>query len=354
MTSTSIAAPRGSQSLDLLPAQDPLAGTAGFLWTYRFCVYGLLLVAVFLGGPVIRIGALAAGIVAALADRAGAIRHLLHLAWLPLAIWLASHRGPAFGNWISRTFDAPAVLSAIIGVGIIVIGGLVVTSLVGAYITTRLHRSRYLYVLNRCTGNALGVAEGAALAVVLAWTLSIFGPALSLHAEALAGTYPQLARPLKALSALQSAVCQDPATLWLEQRNPLTRSATIMTVAAVSEVAADPALFWEVVEEGGFDQLLAIPVVRRHYDAIKADTTLRKAIDNRDIQKIASSTVLLDALNDDELCKAIAESWPDIRARLSTGAVERAQRMAGKLEGVARLRYQQAVERAEEFGVKLN
>jgi hypothetical protein len=62
---------------------------------------------------------------------------------------------------------------------------------------------------------------------------------------------------------------------------------------------------------------------------------------------------LTDALNDDQLCKAIADHWPTVRADIAEGDIRRATQMAGSLTGEARARYDFALRRAKEFGVEV-
>lgn len=335
------------------PAVDPLAGTHGFLWTFRFCVYGLLIMAVFLGGPIVRAAAVAAMVLSVFADRSGAIRHLLHLAWLPLVVLLTTAAGVPLGRWLTTWTSLPTPAALLVGVGAVVVGGLLGTALLGGAVTRRLRKHRYLYVLNRTGGCLLGVGEGALLVAALVWTFSVFGPAIYLHAEALATRQPQIAQALRHLDTIRVALRADPANAWLERVNPLPHIPAVVTVAALAEVSAEPGLFWQIVDEGRLQDLLKVPVIRKHYEAIKADPRVREALDSRNLRVLMTSPHLATALEDEELCRAIAERWPGLRARISDHAMVRARELASRLDPESKQQYERAVRRAEQFGVSV-
>lgn len=335
-----------------VPEPDPLVGTAGFIWTFRICVYGGLLVALWLGGPVVRTGAVASMVFTLLADRAGALRHVLHLASLPLLLLLSATVGLPLGNWIATWLDMAAPVAVALGVLLVVVAGLSCTRCLGNAVTKHINKRRYAYVFNRVVGSLLGLGEGALLAVVLCWVFAVFGPALHLHILALAQRQPALARQLACFDRLRVALRDDPLGQRLDEHNPLRNIPVVMTVAALGEVSAEPGLFWRIVKDGQLDELLAIPVVRAHYDRIKADEGARTAIEHRDLRALLMSNHFSRALNDRKLCSALAERWPNIRARIAQEDIELAHRFADTLDPAARARYQQAVRRANEYGVE--
>lgn len=351
----SVAAPTAppAQGAAVPPELNPLAGTAGFIWTFRFCVYGGLLVALWLGGPVVRTGAVASMVFTLLADRAGALRHVLHLAALPLLLILSVTVGLPLGNWIATWLDMAAPVAVALGVLLVVVAGLTCTRCLGNQFTRYINKRRYAYVLNRVLGSLLGLGEGALLAVVLCWVFAVFGPALHLHILALAQRQPALARQLAYFDRLRVALRDDPLGRRLDEHNPLREMPVVMTVAALGELSAEPGLFWRIVKDGQLDELLEIPVVRAHYDRIKADEGARTAIEHRDLRALLMSNHFSLALNDRKLCSALAERWPDIRARVAQEDVELAHRFADTLDPEARARYQQAVRRANEYGVEV-
>jgi hypothetical protein len=334
-------------------APRPPHEAAAFLWTFRVCVYGLLLIAIVLGGPVVRIAAIAGGIFAVVADRAGAVRHILHLACLPILIILARKWGLPLGTWLVEKQGLAAPVGLVAGVAAIIIVGVLITAVVGHTLTGRLNKNRYLYVLNRAGGSLLGVGEGALFAAVLTWLLCVFGPTLYLHGLALTERYPRAAEALGYLHSLRVTLREDPAGRWLQNTNPLEKVPQIATVAALGELSADPGLFWRIVEAGELRKWLEDPLIRQHFETVKADPEVREAIDRRDLRTLLRSPHLTAALEDDALCRAIADRWPDLRARLAREDVNRARQLAARLDGDARTRYEQAVRRAQEFGVEL-
>ena len=337
----------------LLPEPDPLKGTGIVLWIFRINVFVALLAAAYLGGPVVRTGAIAAMVFAAVADRAGAVRHVLHLAWLALSGFVLGYATVPVGTWLSSSVGLPTPLAMVLGVALILLAGLLGTGTIGALITHQFRRSRYLYVLNHAGGSMLGIAEGALLVVVISWLLAVFGPTIWLHAEALADRYPPISNALHTVASARMAFRDDPVGAWLDEKNPLPDVPEVMTIAALGELSAEPGLFWKIVDDGGLRELLEIPVVREHFERIKSDEHIRKAIDKRDIQALMRSRHLTDALADDELCEAIADRWPDIRAGISDTQIAKAHRVAGDLKGEARSQYRRALRRAKEFGIEV-
>ncbi len=332
---------------------NPLAGTGLFLWTFRACVCGALLIAFVLGGPVIRLGAAAAALLALLADHAGGIRHLLHLGCLPLCLVAVGWWGRSVGAWIARWIDIPPPLAMLVAVGVIFVVGLTMTGALGRGLTRRLRKRRYLYVLNRTGGCVLGIFEGGLLAVTLTWVLGIFGPALFLNWQALSITHPKLGRILGYVYSVRAALHDDETGRWLEDHNPLEKVPAVVTVAALGEVAADHELFWQLVRDGTLEELLEVPVIRQHYNTIRSDPTLRQYIEERDLAALLRSKQFADALNDNELCREIAKRWPELRARIGDQEVRRAQSLADDLEPEARAKYDRAVRRARAFGVEM-
>lgn len=333
---------------------DPLRGTAGFLWTFRLCLYGLLIVAIWVGGPVFKLAGGAGILLAILADWSGAVRHILHLIWLPLSIAVIRLKGVPLAEWAAAKFSLPSPIALGVAGGMIVLAGVVVSSLIGAIITAGLRKRRYLHVLNHAGGAVLGVGEGIALAAVVSWLLAIFGPTIVLHAEAAAAERPQIAKVLNYVVGVRTAFRNDPAGQWLDENNALEDVPAVMTAAAVAELTVDTDYIWEMASDGTLQDALQDPVIRAYYMQIRADEQVSKALDRRDLSALLRSRHFTRALNDDELCKAVARQWPQLRKKIPASKVAEAHRIAGTLEGAERAKVNRALRRAEQFGIKLD
>lgn len=341
-----------ARPLEDLPRPDPLSGTWFFLWTFRICVFGALILAGYLGGPLTRMAAILAALCAPFADAGGAARHVsclvglaLGVAGVPsLGVMLGELLAPAFGNSVGLIAGAVTVVG----------GGLLAGAFVGRVLTAWLHRSRYLYVLNRTCGTLLGVAEGMLLAVALCWALSLFAPAIHMYAMRVAITHPRVSRILDYTDQLAASLSHDDVLgRWAADANPLLEIPTFAAVAAISEVAAHREIFWEAWEEGAFDDLIEDPVVQPHFAAFRADPDLRHAVKIRDLTKLLTSPQFTRAMRDDKLCRRVAAHWPKIRARVSEEKLQTLRALAAKLDDTARDRVREAERRARQFGVHL-
>jgi hypothetical protein len=197
------------------------------------------------------------------------------------------------------------------------------------------------------------VGEGALIAAAACWVLAMFGPPLALYADALSNSRPALARLLRQVEVLRMSLADDPVARWVGDANPLTGVSRLATIEAMSELAVEPGLFWQAVGDGRLQELLAIPVVRKHYEAVRGDPRMRQAVKDRDLHTILVSRHFAAALNDDELCAAIAAQWPELRQKISASEIARARRAAERVDGAARSQLQRAIRRAEELGVEL-
>jgi len=349
-----VPAPRGSAPVPPAPVVvDPLKGTTTFIWTFRVCVLGLLAIAAWVGGPTVCLAAVLAAPLALLGDRTGAIHQVVRLVGLAVAVAAAPVLGIRLGGWIAGRWGVAGPLAVGLGVSLVALLILVVAGLIGRAAGRFTRRRRYAYVLNRTIGGLLGVGEGALLTAVAFWLLAMFGPPLGLYADALSDSQPGLSRLLRQVESLRVALADDPVARWVTTVNPLTSVPSLATVQAMTELAVEPELFWQAVGDGRLQELLAIPVVRKHFETVKADPRMRQAVKERDLRTILSSRHFAAALSDDELCKAIAAQWPELRRQISASEIERARRAADRVDGVARAQLQRAIRRAEDLGVQL-
>ena len=336
------------------PPPDPLAGTGPFVWAVRVCVYGFLGIAFCLGGPVERGGAIAAALLVPWADHAGALRWFLRMIGLVISLALAPWVSIPLGLWAAYTLRVqPAVTLA---AAVLVLGTVlgVLGSYLGCRTTAALRRHRYLYVLNRSGGTLLGVAEGALLMALFGWLLMLFGPTLALYAAVAADKRPRLAPALEQLVLLRDQVAVDDTGRWLQKNNPLPRIPAVATVAAASDLWAEPWLFWGNAEEECVCELLAIPAVQRHFEVLRNDRELKRAVIAHDLVTVLRSPNYLAMLEDREFCAVMAAYWPRVRARVSDEELQRARLAATRnFDAAAEAQLERAVKKAEEYDIKL-
>jgi len=335
-----------------VPRTDPLRGTGVFLWTLRACVYGLLLLGAMLGGPAVRMAAIAAALLTPFADRGGAVRHALHVLGLVIGVALIPAWGIPLGGLLSGGLGN--VVGMIVGALIVLCGCLLLFVALGRLLSRALVGHRYLYVINRAGGTLLGVAEGALVVLVLCWLLSMFAPMAHVWQSRLAGTHPRIAALLGSADELTRAVIvDDRAGRWAAQVNPLRDVPAFATAAAIGELTACREEFWAAYDAGYFDDLLAEPVVRRHFEAFANDAKMRHAVKIRDLTTLLGSRQFADAFEDDEFCQLVADHWPRIRARVSDADLARARGLTDRMGGVVRARVLEVEQRAQEFGIDL-
>jgi hypothetical protein len=347
------AAPGGRKVVYRVRA-DPLARTSVFLWTFRVCLYGLLGIGFWVGGPVIQIGVVAAAVLVPFADRSGAVGWLFRLIGLAAGVLLA----PVVSLPLGMRLATPLGVSMPLALGLAVVAVAVVCGLVGGWIGRRLSRPaqhhRYLYVLNRAGGSVLGLGEAGLAAVVVCWLLSLFGPTIALYQTLLVQKRPNVARLLADLDGLRRRLLEDATGRRLHNANPLSKVPAVSAVVVAADLWAEPWLFWRAAEDGRLEELLAIPAVRRHYEAVKADPEMRRAVKQRDLQAVLYSRHYLAALDDEEFCREMAARWPELRSRISDEELRRARMAATRrLDKGAKARLDQAVKRAEQYDIRV-
>lgn len=282
------------------------------LWVFRFALCAAAGWAFYSGGTLQRAVATAVLLLGLLGERMGAVRQILHLVALPLAIFvgfaigwpLGISLGPALGLTppLAGTFGALMLAVVTIGVASLVAGGL----------SRAAARHWLTHILNRVGGGVVGIAEGGLLALTACWLLAIFGPSLARQAQAVQPQQPQLAAVLTRVGRAHALLADDPAARWAEQYNVLRRVRPVMTAAALSEVAAEPTLFCELVR-GDLSELDALPHLQIYIERFRADPALQQAVQKHDLEAILSNAQIHAALRDEELCKEILAHWQELK-----------------------------------------
>lgn len=332
---------------------DPLAGTAFYFWTLRLCAYGLLLIGVWGGSPLLCIGALLAGVLLPFTDHAGGI--WCGSAFAAIATTLAGTIALAFplAMWASAALGWPLLPTALAAFGMVLVPCLYICGQVGVWLSRPLRRLRYGYVLNRTVGTGCGLAAGATVAATLGWVFAIFGPAIASYSLAAPSSYPNITRMIRYVEGVRRWVVSDPSAGWLDRHNPMRNVELITLVANRAELSADNHRLWQTYYAGGFDELLEVPVIRKYFLAVKADKDMRAAIEEHDLVAILKSGHFTAALNDDELCEAVAQRWPEVRSKVSDQQIRAAQVAVSQLDPTSRARFDELVRRAREYDVEL-
>ncbi len=306
--------------------------THRFVWVFRFVLYGLLALAFFIGGPVLRIADGAAAIFAFFGDLDGGLRHTLRIVGLGLAIWLAPGLGAPLGEWLVSQFAVPLLLSRAIGILGAGIGVLVAVSLIGRLARGFTRRRRGLNSFDRVFGCVVGGAEGALLIATVCWTLAVFEEPLRLMRYQLARSDQSppssIVWLVEQLDEFSTVVQRDPTGRMVLDVNPLADVPMVQTVKQVAEVVAEPETLTALMQSRELKEIAELPAVKRHLDAISNDPELKLALENRDIAKVMSSPQWSAMLNDAELFDTIMSRAAAIRGALRNVSAARAQQLA--------------------------
>ena len=125
----------------------------------------------------------------------------------------------------------------------------------------------------------------------------------------------------------------------------------LVDLANRAELSADNHRLWKAYYAGELDELLAIPVIRKYYLAVKADKKLRRAIEKHDLKAIIHSDYFARAINDDQLADVVAARWREIRSHVSDRQIVEAKAQVAKLDARSRARFDRLMRRAREHGV---
>jgi hypothetical protein len=331
---------------------NPLAGTRRFLRTYRIVLYGLALLAAYLGGPAAWLAALLSMICIPIAFRGGLLRHGLHCLGLGLGLALAAPVGVPLGQLLAGVMG-PA-LGLLLGIGAVIVAPVILSVAVGRRGQVRLRRHRYLFVIDRAAGATLGVGEGVLGTLVLIWLYTMFGSAIHRGVTNLANMQPQLGAVLRLADDVGAALCADETLgAWGREHNLLERVPAIVTSSALAEFAAQREVFWAAYEEGVFDEVREDPAIARHIAAIMANPALRHAVKQHDLSTLLASPELAAALADDECCRAAAKRWPELRARVGEGRINEARKLLEQASPTEREKVRAVEEQAAGYGIEL-
>lgn len=285
---------------------------SAILWVFRLALCATAGWALYAGGALQQAVATGVLLLGLLGERMGAVRQILHLVALPLAMFvgfvvgwpLGISLGPALGLMPPLAGTFGALMLAVVTIG--------VTSLVAGGLSRAAARYWLTHVLNRVGGGVVGMTTGGLLVLTACWLLAIFGPSLARQAQAVQLQQPQLAAVLTQVGRAHAALADDPAARWAEQHNVLRRVQPVMTAAALSEVAAEPTLFCELVR-GDLAELDALPHLQRYVERFQTDAALKRAVQQRDLEAILSNAHIHAALRDEELCKEILAHWHELK-----------------------------------------
>lgn len=282
------------------------------LWVFRLALCAAAGWAFYSGGTVQRCIATVVLLLGLLGERMGAVRQILHLVALPVAVFVGFMAGWPLGVSLGPALGLTTPLAGTFGalmLGVVTIG---MSSLVAGGLSRAAARHWFTHILNHIGGGVVGVAEGGLLALTACWLLAIFGPSLARQAQAVQTQQPRLAEVLTQVGRAHAALAHDPAARWAEQHNVLRRVQPVMTAAALSEVAAEPTLFYELVR-GDLSELATLPHLQGYIERFRSDQALQQAVQKRDIEAILGNAQIHAALRDEALCKEILAHWQELK-----------------------------------------
>lgn len=295
--------------------------TPGFVWTCRTFLFSALAIVAFFGSPIARIAAIATGIGAIWGDLGGGVRTAFRLFGALLAIWLAPTFGaPISGPLAARTGWHPVVCNyasmAIAGVGVLSIASIL------TWFTARAMRARaFTHGADRILGSMIGGSAGAGAVMCAVWTALTFETPIHDFCSR-DGRFPdvQKAQVLAQLSRMHNFVMDDPFGKMVASVNPLPSIPMVATAGNLAKLAGNPRATEALLDDPRFRSLFESPEVRRHLEAIRADTSLRSAFAHRDLTAIMISKPFQDMLLDDELHRVMTERWNEIQEVLAQHA----------------------------------
>ncbi len=328
---------RSSACAPGLATVAPPPGTPRYVNVFRALLYWALVMAALWAGPVVTIAALAALVLALVADWDGGVRHSFRLGGLALAVWLAPTLGSGLGDLIARTVAVPPIIAAGAGPVVLALGIMALAGLLARRLTRRLKKWRHLCGLNHMFGATLGVSEGVLLVAAGCWLLVTIARPL----EVLRTQFPPedrslSARVIRALADAQAAVYADPAGNWIAERNPLTQLSTVQGLELAADLLVDPARLWAALEDGQLDEFLALPEVRPYVVALEGEPALRAAVEHNDARAVLNHPLGRKALNDRALQRVALEHRAEIRAAVGPVDYNKAAKEARGLDSGTR------------------
>lgn len=272
--------------------------------------------AVFGGiGPVTQAAGVAGILLAVLADFDGLIRHGLRAMSLVAALYAASLFGGSLGAWLSTRSGLPAPAGNACGLAAAAVGTMLMVGLCGRLLGRAVRRSRFAR-LDRAAGAMLGFAEGVAVVAAACWSVATFAPQLD-SIKARSESSPWMKPMFAAVDAFRGAMARDPFAQVALEHNPLPDMPFVRATQQIVSVATDPEKVEQLSRSEALREFTELPAVKRHLDAMREDSGLRQAVEQRDLFAIMGSPQFAAMLSDGELHAALASNYSKIQAALT-------------------------------------
>jgi len=293
------------------PKHHPAVGT--LLWLYRLALLAGLAYTMVVGGPVLRVAAVAAAVFALWGDWDGVVCHALRIVGLAGAIAAGLAFGIPLGDWVGSYMGVAAgwmgLMPRLGGIAVVMLVVAIVSAAIRYRIWGALRGRPNLRAADHVLGSLLGVAEGALLIAAIGWTVATFERPLSrLHDELAAR--PELGHwLLHSIDRAHVALQTDPAGQLLMRTNPLLQFELMRAVQQAADVATDVQAREQLFSEQSVRELSELPPVKRHLDLMRVDRKLREALEQRDLAAIMSSDAFAAMLADRAVRQAVLAWW---------------------------------------------
>lgn len=295
------------------------ARTPAFVWVFRALLYGGLIGAAFLAGPLGASLAVAAALFALLGDRDGLVRHLLRTVAFVAALILAPLYASVPAAWLAAQANVSQLAALAFGGSAIFFGVLLIGGLVGGLAARRMRRRAWLGGADRVGGALLGGAEGALIILSACWVLAAFREPLDQAQEQLRfKQHTTSGKLLSLVAATHDAFARDPLYEAVARHNPLAQTPLVTAMQDVLTVAQKPHSVETIADDPRMRRFMELPVVKRHLDAITGDEQLRAAFQAGDLGTVLASPQFIAMLNDSALLAAVQEHWDDLQAAVGS------------------------------------
>lgn len=304
--------PRAARRRSATPRAATPAAHA-FLSAIRLLLAAGLIAGLLLGGPLVRIAAVAGFVFALIADRAGAVRHLAQMSALAVALAAAPTALRHVTPIVSRATGLADIYAATMVLGTSTVTILVLIAGLGGVIGRKLRDCRVLGALDRAAGGVIGVAEGALFVAALYWCLALFEQPLE-HLKRRAETQGMgpVVSVLDAITRCQSQIAQDPVARYVADANPLLQLSAVQFAQRAVELASDPEQMKALSRDTRVQRFLEDPVVERHLQNLRHDEGLRSAFKSGNLPAILKNPQFSALLNDADLRQVVEAHYPSL------------------------------------------
>ena len=291
-----------------------------FLWSVRLLLHGVLLAAIYEGGPLIRAMAVVGMLLAIFMDWDGLVRHFLRTGGIIAAIWAAWSFGAAATPTVASLVGRNDVCG--VGVGTLAVGGgvFIAAMLLTSLVSWSVRQQPWPNAFNRAGGCLLGLAEGVLVVATLYWMLLAFAEPIDLLAQSTANPATGAPAPITRLVALREYFDQDPLAKHIAARNLAARIPHVQTAVNLATIACDPSALTALADSRDLRELFAAPELQAEFAGLREDEQLQEALERRDIGGALATDSIRELINNPRLLEVAEQQLPELKqALVATG-----------------------------------